>query len=70
MNGEASSRAEEQLPPDSSVIECLALVGISFNDQWRAQAIARMDRDPDVFNQLCLIFLHWSAIVLGLAEAR
>ena len=33
----------EQLPPDSSVIECLALMSITFNDEWRAQAIARMD---------------------------
>ena len=32
----------EQLPPDSSVAECLALMSISFNDRWRAQAIARM----------------------------
>jgi hypothetical protein len=29
----------EQLPPDSSVVECLALMGVSFNNQWRAQAI-------------------------------
>jgi hypothetical protein len=60
----------EQLPPDSSVVECLALMGVSFNDQWRAQAIARMDRDPDVFDQLCLIFPDWSGIVDGLAEAH
>ena len=33
----------EQLPPDSSVVECLALMSITFNDEWRAQAIARMD---------------------------
>lgn len=38
----------EHLPPDASVIECLALMSISFNDQWRAQALAQIDRDPAV----------------------
>ena len=60
----------EKLPPDSSVVECLALMSVSFNDEWRAQAIARMDRDPNVFDRLCLIFPDWSAIVDGLAEAH
>jgi hypothetical protein len=58
----------EQLPPDSSVVECLALMGISFNDQWRAQAIARMDRDPHVFDQLCSIYPDWTTLVVDLAE--
>ena len=60
----------EQLPPDSSVVECLALMSISFNDQWRAQAIARMDRDPNVFDRVCLIYPDWGAIVDGIAEAH
>jgi len=60
----------EQLPPDSSVVECLALMSISFNDQWRAQAIARMDRDPGVFDQVCSIYPDWAAIVDNLAEAH
>ena len=59
----------EQLHPDSSVVECLALMGVSFNDEWRAQAIARMDRDPNVFDRLCLIYPDWTAIVDGLVEA-
>ena len=60
----------EQLPPDSSIVDCLALMSISFNDQWRAQAIARMDRDPNVFDRLCLIYPDWGAIVDGIAEAH
>ena len=60
----------EKLPPDSSVVECLALMSVSFNDQWRAQAIARMDRDPNVFDQLCLIYPDWGAIVDSLGEAH
>jgi hypothetical protein len=59
----------EQLPPDSSVAECLALMSISLNDQWRAQAIARMDRDPIVFDELCSIYADWTAIVDDLVEA-
>jgi len=59
----------EQLPPDSSVVECLALMGISFNDLWRAQAIARMDRDPHVFDELCSIYPDWTTLVVDLAEA-
>ena len=58
----------EKLPPDSSVVECLALMSVSFNDEWRAQAIARMDRDPNVFDRLqpglslsepCLDLVRW-----------
>ena len=60
----------EKLPPDSSVVECLALMSVSFNDQWRAQSIARMDRDPNVFDRLCLIYPDWGAIVDSLAEAH
>ena len=59
----------EQLPPDSSVAECLALMSISLNDQWRAQAIARMDRDPQVFDELCSIYPDCTAIVEDLVEA-
>ena len=59
----------EQLPPDSSVAECLALMSISLNDQWRVQAIARMDRDPFVFDELCSIYPDWTAIVGDLVEA-
>jgi hypothetical protein len=59
----------EQLPPDSSVAECLALMSISLNDQWRAQAIARMGRDPQVFDELCSIYPDWTAIVDDLLEA-
>ena len=46
----------EHLPPDTSIVECLALMSVSFNDEWRAQAIARMDRDPHVFDRLCLTY--------------
>ena len=60
----------EKLPPDGSVVECLALMSVSFNDQWRAQAIARMDRDPNVFDRLCLIYPDWGGIVVSLAEAH
>jgi len=60
----------EQLPPDSSVVECLALMSISYNDQWRARAIARMDRDPNVFDPLCSIYPHWFDVVDDLAEAH
>ena len=60
----------EQLPPDSSVVECLALMSITFNDEWRAQALARMDRDLDVFHQLCTNYPDWPSIVEDLAEAH
>jgi hypothetical protein len=60
----------EQLPRDSSVVECPAPMSISFNDQWRGQAIARMDRDPNVFDRLCLIYPDWDAIVDDLIEAH
>jgi hypothetical protein len=60
---------QEKLRPDSSVVECLALMGVSFNDGWRAQAIAQMDRDPNVFDGLCSTYPNWRTIVEGLVEA-
>jgi hypothetical protein len=45
-------------------------MSVSFNDQWRAQAIARMDRDPNVFDRLCVICPDWGAIVDSVAEAH
>ncbi|MGB8983442.1 MAG: hypothetical protein WCC12_16340 [Anaerolineales bacterium] len=45
-------------------------MSISFNDQWRAQAIARMDRDPQVFDELCSTCSDWPAIEDDLAEAH
>jgi hypothetical protein len=59
----------EKLDRDSEAVECLALMGISFNDEWRAQAIARMDRDPNVFDGLCAAYPDWADIVCDLAEA-
>jgi hypothetical protein len=44
-------------------------MGISFNDEWRAQAIARMDRDPNVFDKLCAAYPDWSDLVGDLVEA-
>jgi hypothetical protein len=51
----------EQLPPDSSVAECLALMSISISDQWRAQAIVGMERDPHRFDS----FAHMAQGVGG-----
>jgi hypothetical protein len=59
----------ERLGPDSEAVECLALMGISFNDEWRAQAIARMDRDPNVFDELCATYPDWNDLVGDLVEA-
>lgn len=56
----------EHLPPDASVTECLALMSISFNDQWRAQAIAHIDRDPTALDRLNSAILYgtksWKAL--------
>ena len=53
----------EHLPPDRSLVECLALMSISFNETWRGQAIARMERDPDIFQHLCSTYSNWGSIV-------
>jgi hypothetical protein len=60
----------EHLPPDSTIVECLALMSVSYNDEWRGQAITRMDRDPGAFDRLCVIYPDWEKIVDGLAEAH
>lgn len=59
----------EQLPPDASIIECFALMSISFNDQWRAQALAQLDRDPMVLDRLLLAYPMWDDIVESLVDA-
>ncbi|MCP1850073.1 MULTISPECIES: hypothetical protein [unclassified Bradyrhizobium] len=60
----------EHLPPHSSVVECLGLMSISFNDQWRAQALGQIDRDPTVIDRLIAICPDWDDIVDSLAEAH
>ncbi|MBR1175362.1 hypothetical protein JQ617_15475 [Bradyrhizobium sp. KB893862 SZCCT0404] len=60
----------EHLPPDSSVVECLGLMSISFNDEWRAQALAQIERDPTVLDQLVAICPDWEDIVETVLEAN
>jgi len=60
----------EHLPPDSSVVECLGLMSISFNEQWRAQALGQIDRDPTVIDRLIAIYLDCDDIVDSVAEAN
>ncbi len=59
----------EHLPRDSSVMECLALMSISFDDQWRAQALAQFDRDPTVFDRLISAYPAWNDVVESLVDA-
>ncbi|WP_164940690.1 hypothetical protein [Bradyrhizobium zhanjiangense] len=60
----------EQLPPDSSVVECLGLMSISFNDQWRAQALGQIERDPTVLDRLVAICPDWEDIVETVLETN
>lgn len=59
----------EHLPPDASIVECFALMSISFNDQWRAQALAQLDRDPLVLDRLLAAYPIWDDIVESLVDA-
>lgn len=59
----------EHFPPDVSVIECLALMSISYNNQWRAQALAQIDRDPTVLDRLISAYPAWNDVVASLVEA-
>lgn len=58
----------EHLPPDSSVVECLGLMSISFNDQWRAQALGQIERDPTLLDRLVAICPDWEDIVETVLE--
>lgn len=58
----------EHLPPDSSVVECLGLMSISFNDQWRGQALGQIERDPTVLDRLVAICPDWADIVETILE--
>ncbi|WGD53508.1 hypothetical protein QA641_06225 [Bradyrhizobium sp. CB1650] len=60
----------EHLPPDSSVVECLGLMSISFNDLWRAQALGQIERDPTVLDRLVEICPDWEDIVQTVLEAN
>ncbi|WP_038947429.1 hypothetical protein [Bradyrhizobium genomosp. III] len=60
----------EHLLPDSSVVECLGLMSISFNDQWRAQALGQIERDPTVLDRLVAICPDWEDIVESVIEAN
>ncbi|MGY3362833.1 hypothetical protein ACVWZK_009496 [Bradyrhizobium sp. GM0.4] len=60
----------EHSPPDSSVVECLGLMSISFNSQWRAQALGQIERDPTVLDRLVAICPDWGDIVETIAETN
>ncbi|AOR77761.1 hypothetical protein [Novosphingobium resinovorum] len=59
----------EKLPPDIDVMESAALMSISYNDTWRAQALARIDRDLEFMDNLVETYPAWPDIVESLAEA-
>jgi hypothetical protein len=58
----------EHLSPDTSTVECLALMSISFNGTWRTQAVDQMKCNPNVFQQLCSTYSNWESIVLLAAQ--
>lgn len=60
----------EHLETDSSVVECLGLMSISFNDEWRAQALGQIERDPTVLDRLVAICTDWDDIVDSVSEAN
>jgi hypothetical protein len=60
----------ERLPPDSSVIECLGLMSISFNGRWRAQALAQIERDPKVLDRLINTYPAWDEVVESVLDAN
>jgi hypothetical protein len=59
----------EYLPPDAAIAECFALMSISYNDQWRAQALAQIDRDPTVLDRLLAAYPMWDDIVERFVDA-
>jgi len=60
----------EHLRPESSVVECLGLMSMSFNEQWRAQALGQIERDPTVLDRLVAIYPDWDDIVDSVLEAN
>lgn len=59
----------EKLPPDIRVMESAALMSISYNEKWRAQALTQLDKDPTAMDQLLETYPAWTDIVESLAEA-
>ncbi|MGY3442820.1 hypothetical protein [Bradyrhizobium sp. USDA 4473] len=45
-------------------------MSISFNDQWRAQALGQIERDPTVLDRLIAICPDWEDIVDSVVEAN
>jgi hypothetical protein len=48
----------------------LGLMSISFNDQWRAQALGQIERDPTVLDRLVAICPDWGDIVETVVETN
>ena len=59
----------EKLKVDSGVPECVALMSISLDDQWRAQALGQIERDPAVLDYLAVSYPAWGEIVDSVLEA-
>jgi hypothetical protein len=60
----------EHLQPDSSAVECLGLMSISLNGNWRAQALGQIERDSTVLDRLVAICPDWEDIVDSVLEAN
>lgn len=50
-------------------MECVALMSISFDDQWRAQALTQIERDPAVLDRLSSAYPAWHDVVESLVDA-
>lgn len=59
----------ERLPPDIAIIECQALMSISYNTQWRTQALAQLDRDPNTLDRILFKYPAWSDVVESIEAA-
>lgn len=55
----------EKQPPDSTI----ALMSISYDDEWRAEALAQINRDPSVIDRLHAAYPSWFDVVESVIEA-
>jgi hypothetical protein len=60
----------ELLTPDLTKIECLMLMSISYDDEWRAQAREEFEHSPQVGEIFLRTNPRWLKIAEGLADAH
>mgnify|MGYP005816707441 CR=1 FL=1 len=60
----------ERLEPDPAAIQCQALMSVCTNKEWRALALAEIDRDSSILDRIYAAYPSWPDVVESIERAQ